>query len=406
MSPHLLQGKRKKTEVIIGDEEENEQPEVAAGNQKDIEGKVFDLAVDMTSKNAPAKKICTRYQSHETKDIKTEPGNSIQEVQIEQYPSSVVRTGVIQETKPKMVSAPATSRQSVIRCSSSSSSDASHVSSHPPPSGAPAPLHRPPSVALAPLHHPPSVAPAPLPDRVDMINTYDVILNQIRIESDLLRQEGSMLSQTGDILKQHADFIDMYVGSHMDEPGDGNSLHTCTLDLQEVEKPLNEAPLFKNIFKLSNGKELDPAEVADILSDTKIKLNNLNQFGESCGRGRITDTIKEEAIDVKYDISEYESCSGGNSSLNVFSDPYMNLTMEETHSLDRLVTDTKHHLKECCPVSLWEARLGLHMGTLNHDEMLKIFTLSRKAQSFYHYKTMFSMPYFNELTTRLIAEFH
>ena len=299
----------------------------------------------------------------------------------------MIRTGVIQEIKPEMVSAaPTTSRQSVIRFKSSSSSEASHVSGH----------HH------VPAHVPPA---PPHPELVDMKSNYDAML---RIESDILRQQGSMLFQTGHMLKQQADLIDMYVGthnsnSHMDVPGDDDSLHKCTLDLQEVEKPLNEAPLFKSIFKLSDGKELEPSEVADILSETKNKLNDFNQFGEFHGYGRIAETIKEEAIDEKFEISDYESSyysDGGNSSLNVFSNPYMNMTMEESYCLDKLVTDTKHHLKECCPVSLWQARIGLFMGTITSDEMLKIFTLSRKAQSFYHYKTMFSMPFFTELTTR------
>merc|ERR1712012_891710 len=159
----------------------------------------------------------------------------------------------------------------------------------------------------------------------------------LRIESDILRQQGSVLFHTGHMLKQQADLIDMYVGTHnahMDEPVDENSLHKCTLDLQEVEKPLNEAPLFKSIFKLSDGKELEPSEIADILSETKNKLNDFNQFGELHGYGCVANTIKEEAIDEKYEISEYEPSyynDGGNSSLNVFSNPYMNMTMEESY---------------------------------------------------------------------------
>merc|ERR1712126_512725 len=59
------------------------------------------------------------------------------------------------------------------------------------------------------------------------------------------------------------------------------------------EEPLKEAPLFKSIFKLSDGKELEPSEVDDILSETKMKLNNFNEFGEI---KFVTDRIKEETI--------------------------------------------------------------------------------------------------------------
>ena len=79
MTPGLLQGKRKKKEGLNNDDDlANEQSEAAAGNQDDLEGEdALDLALDMTSKNVPAKKICTRYPSQEITSFQTEIGNSI-----------------------------------------------------------------------------------------------------------------------------------------------------------------------------------------------------------------------------------------------------------------------------------------------------------------------------------------
>ena len=34
------------------------------------------------------------------------------------------------------------------------------------------------------------------------------------------------------------------------------------------------------------------------------------------------------------------------------------------------------------------------------DEMMAVFSISRKAQNFWHYTTMSSMPGFHELTSR------
>ena len=79
MTPGLLQGKRKKKEGINdNDDYSNEQSEVAAGDQDDLEGEdALDLALDMTSKNVPAKKMCTRYPSQESSSFQTETGNLI-----------------------------------------------------------------------------------------------------------------------------------------------------------------------------------------------------------------------------------------------------------------------------------------------------------------------------------------
>ena len=50
--------------------------------------------------------------------------------------------------------------------------------------------------------------------------------------------------------------------------------------------------------------------------------------------------------------------------------------------------------------SLYQARVGQYLGTLTMEDMLEVFTVSRKAQNFFHYTAMRSVPGFNELTTR------
>ena len=50
--------------------------------------------------------------------------------------------------------------------------------------------------------------------------------------------------------------------------------------------------------------------------------------------------------------------------------------------------------------SLYQARVGLYLGTLTMEDMLEVFSISRKAQNFFHYTAMRSVPGFNELTTR------
>ena len=50
--------------------------------------------------------------------------------------------------------------------------------------------------------------------------------------------------------------------------------------------------------------------------------------------------------------------------------------------------------------SLFEVRVRGYIGTITMEEMLAVFSISRKAQNFWHYRTMCSMPGFDELTSR------
>ena len=51
-------------------------------------------------------------------------------------------------------------------------------------------------------------------------------------------------------------------------------------------------------------------------------------------------------------------------------------------------------------LSLYQARVGQYLGTLTREDRLEVFATSRKAQNYFHYTAMRSVPGFNELTTR------
>merc|ERR1719418_189667 len=72
----------------------------------------------------------------------------------------------------------------------------------------------------------------------------------------------------------------------------------------------------------------------------------------------------------------------------------------EANKLQLLINDTQFTLRQCCPVFLFQARVGQFLGTLSVQEMMKVFTLSRQAQNYFHYKTIFAMPFFNELSAK------
>ena len=78
----------------------------------------------------------------------------------------------------------------------------------------------------------------------------------------------------------------------------------------------------------------------------------------------------------------------------------MVFSAEELNFLAREKIVHQGHLRATCPVTMYQARVGLFLGTLSLDEMLFLFSAGRKSQNYYHYMTMVSQPFFSELTTR------
>ena len=162
----------------------------------------------------------------------------------------------------------------------------------------------------------------------------------------------------------------------------------------------DKTPFYLSVSQFLDGYELGSEDVDNLLLSTLEEVETRNRN-------------LNEPLDLKnYNTRQYlkfenesdEICgnySGSTSSLiAAMSGPYMSLTIEENNSLKDLVDRTQRILKSCCPVSLYQARIGHFMGTLSTADMLKVFTLSRQCHNFVHYHKMQNVPYFTELTTR------
>ena len=51
-------------------------------------------------------------------------------------------------------------------------------------------------------------------------------------------------------------------------------------------------------------------------------------------------------------------------------------------------------------LSLYVARVEKYLGTLSPEEMYSVYTTSRRAQNYFHFTVMSSLPGFQELTSR------
>ena len=152
-------------------------------------------------------------------------------------------------------------------------------------------------------------------------------------------------------------------------------------------------PLYICMSQFLEGYELGKTDVDKMLlatlDEVETRNKNLNEPLD------LKNYFKLKVKRENNDESNYRR-----SDLSLITGPYMSITVEENNCIKRLVDNTQQILKRSCPVSLYQARVGQFMGTLSMEDMLKLFTISRKAQNSFHFKTMTNVPFFNELTTR------
>merc|ERR1712110_1028014 len=171
-------------------------------------------------------------------------------------------------------------------------------------------------------------------------------------------------------------------------------------NIMEQINLLEKSPIYLSMGQFLDGYELGQDDVDNLLISTLEEVEKRNRNSnepldlKNYSRQNITHVKLEDGCDEK------NSIGGTKSLISVLAGPYMSLTTEENNRINNLVGKTQQILKSCCPVSLYQARIGQFMGTMSMEDMLKIFTLSRKATNFMHYNKMQNVPFFKELTTR------
>ena len=161
-------------------------------------------------------------------------------------------------------------------------------------------------------------------------------------------------------------------------------------NIMERVNLFEKTPIHLSMAQFLDGYELGRDDVDKLLLSTLDEVETRNRNSN-------------EPLDLKNYTRQqlnFENESPGNSSIALMSGPYMSLTIEENNCIKNLVDRTQLIIKSCCPVSLYQARVGNFMGTLSLEDMLRVFTLSRQCHNFVHYNKMQNVPYFNELTTR------
>ena len=134
----------------------------------------------------------------------------------------------------------------------------------------------------------------------------------------------------------------------------------------------------------------------DLLLDEALFENPVTKEKESSMGKNNADGIKSSNKDV---YSE-DILSRSSGFISVIQGPELIFSTEENNFLQKNKIIHKDISRRAMPTSLHQACVARYLGKLSMDGMLSIIAGGRKAQNYYHFMTMSSQPFFNELTVR------
>jgi hypothetical protein len=108
------------------------------------------------------------------------------------------------------------------------------------------------------------------------------------------------------------------------------------------------------------------------------------------------DLQTNEIMDLSYYTHKKEQLNYGRTSVIRIQNnsPAIGFTSEELCCIKAQEKVQKTNLLNTARQDLFEARVQNYFGQLSHEGMLMIVASGRKAQNYYHYLTMFSLPFF------------
>ena len=145
---------------------------------------------------------------------------------------------------------------------------------------------------------------------------------------------------------------------------------------------------------IKNEKDINKTKDIPLFCPQKNNLEiSSNKFMEKA------DSVSHSS-NVCYKKEELQ-CSRGSSVIHLVKTiPEIVFTTEELLSIKDQDTIQKSNLRNTARRDLFEARVKNYFGQLSVEGMMMIVAAGRKAQNYYHYLTMSSLPFFQELSER------
>ena len=136
--------------------------------------------------------------------------------------------------------------------------------------------------------------------------------------------------------------------------------------------------------------------------DKSEQIISKTKTGKAFNSSKRKDLQISEVMDLSCYTQKEEQLNHGRTSVIRIQNnsPDIGFTSEELCCIKAQERVQKSNLLNTARRDLFEARVQNYFGQLSHDGMLMIVASGRKAQNYYHYLTMISLPFFEELSEK------
>ena len=206
-----------------------------------------------------------------------------------------------------------------------------------------------------------------------------------------------------------------------EEPKTINSLSMKNAENETAEETILNMNILGSqhepVLEASSRNDIDIiSEAADLLTPFYMSMNvdksekhqvkfSGNKFANSLKEEDTSFTKSEKFVAPFFpsDKDDSEPSYRETSVIQIYQKtPEIVFTKEEMLVLRDQESLQRYNLLNVARQDLYEARIQNYLGQMSHRGMLMIVAAGRKAQNYYHYLTMKSLPYFEDLSDRLI----
>ena len=136
--------------------------------------------------------------------------------------------------------------------------------------------------------------------------------------------------------------------------------------------------------------------------DKSEQMMSITENGKAFNSSKRKDLQTNEVMDLSCYTQKEEQLNYGRTSIIQMQSntPDIGFTSEELCCIKAQEKVQKSNLLNTARRDLFEARNQNYFGQLSHEGMLMIVASGRKAQNYYHYLTMISLPFFEDLSEK------
>ena len=173
-------------------------------------------------------------------------------------------------------------------------------------------------------------------------------------------------------------------------------------DIESTKFFQEAADLLTPFYMAIDAANSDRDAVHPHSEDKSGQIMSITKTDRALNSSKRMDLQTNESMDLSlYTQKEEQSNYGQTSVIRIQNKtPDIGFTSEELCCIKAQENVQKCNLLNTARQDLFEARVQNYFGQLSHEGMLMIVASGRKAQNYYHYLTMISLPFFEDLSEK------